>query len=96
MSCCDGNSDNWHVVTAKKKKVRSKLSDAKCNELEIKLNIRNLAKCLSSYESKSLQDQGYQFWKTVSETDKHTLPENIVTLPVQNKWKDLACFVQKI
>jgi len=88
-------STEWTTITSARKK-NPWLSQSKCQELERNLNIRKLAQCLSSQASRDLQSKGYRFWKVVEEDHleaaKKSQPD-IVTIPVENKWKDHACFI---
>ena len=87
--------DGWATVAGKKPK--SWLPLSRCQQYEKDLKIWNLAQCLSSRESHMLQSEGYQFWTVVEQSKvsemalEHT---NLKTLPVKNKWGDVACFMR--
>jgi hypothetical protein len=93
-------SGGWTEVKSHKRPRNPWMPQSKCEDLERKLNIRNLAKTLMSQKCKELQASGYNFEKVVSEKEYNDLLTKVESkatefLPTFNKWKDWVMMTRK-
>jgi len=93
----ENDSKEWETVQSRKKRRAKKyMTNDDAQLLESTLNIRNLAKCLTSDQAKTIQKAGFKFEKVVP----HSMFENVNSLPrdcyrflvIKNKWSDIALF----
>ena len=94
-------ADEWTEVKTHKRPAKPWMSQSKCEDLERKLNIRNLAKTLMSKTSKDLQAQGFKFDKVIPEAECKELlltrnPLTTAVLSTSNKWRDFVVLTREI
>lgn len=101
------SNEEW--VEVKKKKQRfhalNQISHERALELEKRYRIRNLSATLVSQEVKDLLETGYVFYTAFRDTPEENekfskkckIPQDkLVTIKVDNEWKDVAIFVPNV